>query len=916
MLGVRQFVRNFSSTHAVNDRLRIAIIGQSQFGAEVYKRLLKNNHHVVGVFTIPDILGRPDPLAVAAESDGIPIFKFKRWRMKGQPLLDVLTQYKSVGAELNVLPFCSQFIPMDVINHPKHTSICYHPSILPLHRGASAINWTLMQGDKEGGFSIFWADDGLDTGPILLQRKTVIDPNDTVDTFYNRFLYPEGITAMAEAVDMVSNGTAPKIIQSEDGASYDAMIKKDSVGINWDQPALGIHNFLRGNDKVPGAWTEVNGEHVTLYGSSVWDNAMPSGCTTSLGNQEVIVHDGGMLIFGNDHKAVNVQQIQFENGKMIKASTYGKAEEDVAIEMTLDEIKVADSIKAIWKSVLRITDIADDADFFKLGAGSMEVVRLVDTVKEQCGIELQNDDVYMATTLGDFVKAVILKSRGGEKKKFTFNAVEMHVNNMDIKFPTQLFINNEFVDASDGGTFPSVNPNDESVICQVSKGTLADVDKAVQAAEDAFYKGEWGKMNASDRETLMHKLADLMEENKEELATLESMDSGAVYTLALKTHIGMSINTFRYFAGWCNKIQGSTIPVNHARPNRAFTYTRKEPIGVCGIITPWNYPLMMLAWKMAACLAAGNTVIIKPAQVTSLTSLKFGELVVKAGFPPGVINIVSGSGSVVGQGIADHPRVRKLGFTGSTPVGKTIMESCAKSNLKKTTLELGGKSPLIIFEDCDFDKAVKMGCSSVFFNKGENCIAAGRIFVEETIHDEYVQRVVSEIKKMQIGDPLDRSTDHGPQNHRKHLESLLDYCKTGIEEGATLVYGGKQVDRPGLFMEPTVITDVEDHMFIAKEESFGPVMVISKFKKGDVDGVLSRANDTEYGLASGVFTQDISKALRVVERIEAGTVFVNTYNKTDVASPFGGFKQSGFGKDLGEAALNDYLKIKAVTVEY
>uniref|UniRef100_A0A8C5GGN2 Cytosolic 10-formyltetrahydrofolate dehydrogenase-like n=1 Tax=Gouania willdenowi TaxID=441366 RepID=A0A8C5GGN2_GOUWI len=441
-------------------------------------------------------------------------------------------------------------------------------------------------------------------------------------------------------------------------------------------------------------------------------------------------------------------------------------------------------------------------------------------------------------------------------------------------------------------------------LCDVSLAQKSDVDKAVAAAKEAFEDGEWGKMNPRDRGRLIYKLADLMEEHQEELATIETIDSGAVYTLALKTHVGMSIQTFRYFAGWCDKIQGSTIPINQARPNRNLTFTKKEPIGVCAIIIPWNYPLMMLAWKTAACLAAGNTVVLKPAQVTPLTALKFAELSARAGIPKGVVNILPGSGAVVGQHLSDHPDVRKLGFTGSTEIGKHIMKSCAVSNVKKVSLELGGKSPLIIFSDCDIDKAV-----SVFFNKGENCIAAGRIFVEDSIHDQFVKRVVEEVEKMKIGDPLDRSTDHGPQNHKTHLEKLLEYCQIANMEGATLVYGGKQVQRPGFFFEPTVFTDVQDHMYIAKEESFGPIMIISKFRSG-------RANATEYGLASGVFTQDISKALYVSERLNAGTVFVNTYNKTDVASPFGGFKQSGFGKDLGQEALNEYLRIKAVTIEY
>jgi len=324
---------------------------------------------------------------------------------------------------------------------------------------------------------------------------------------------------------------------------------------------------------------------------------------------------------------------------------------------------------------------------------------------------------------------------------------------------------------------------------------------------------------------------------------------------------------------------------------------------------------MMLSWKMAACLAAGNTVVMKPAQATSLTALKFAELVAQAGFPKGVINILPGSGRVVGEALATHLDVRKLGFTGSTEIGKQIMGYAATTNCKRVSLELGGKSPLIIFADCDMDKAVKNAMSAVFFNKGENCIAAGRLFVEEAIHEDFVRRVIEEAKKMTIGDPLDRSTQHGPQNHREHLEKLLTYIDTGVKEGATLVYGGKRVARKGYFLEPTIFVNVKDGTFISREESFGPIMIISKFD-GNVDTVLKRANDTEFGLSSGVFTRDISKALRVSDGLQAGTVYINTYNKTDVASAFGGFKQSGFGKDLGEDALHEWTQIKTVTIEY
>ncbi|XP_069142725.1 cytosolic 10-formyltetrahydrofolate dehydrogenase-like isoform X1 [Argopecten irradians] len=921
MFASRQFVRYFSTSKAWYEKMRIAVIGQSLFGADVYRLLQKDGHNIVGVFTVPDVNGKPDPLAAAAANDGIPVFKYKRWQVKKQAIPEILEEYKSVGAELNVLPFCSQFIPMDVITFPKKQSIIYHPSLLPRHRGASAINWTLMQGDPSAGFSVFWADDGLDTGPILLQRKTYVDPNDTVDSIYNRFLFPEGVKAMGDAVRMITHGTAPSIVQSEEGATYDAMLnKKALVEINMDQPASAIHNFIRGCDKVPGAWTTIDGQKVTLFGSRLWNRMEPYGNKVNVQGaaQQGVVHKNGLVLYGNDGKMVNVTQIQYENGKMIQANKFGKEDlSQTKLELSPEEEKMISSLKTVWNGILGV-DVEETTDFFKSGAGSMDVVRLVEEVKEKCnGTTLQNEDVYMNTTFEDFSSCVIRRSRGIEDKEpFVFDAVKMRANNMDISFAHQLFIDNEFVDSSDGKTFKTVNPNDESVICEIAKGTPTDVNRAVEAAKAAFYEGEWGRMNARDRGALMFKLADLMEQHQEELATIESLDSGAVYTLALKTHVGMSIATFRYFAGWCDKIQGLTIPINNARPSKNLTYTKREPIGVCGIVVPWNYPLMMLAWKMAACLAAGNTVVLKPAQVTPLTALKFAELVVEAGFPPGVINILPGPGSSIGQAMSEHPDIRKLGFTGSTPIGKTIMTSCGKSNLKKVSLELGGKSPLIIFKDCDLDKAVRMGCGAVFFNKGENCIAAGRLFVEESIHDEFVERVLVEIKKMKIGNPLDRSVDHGPQNHRAHMEKLLEYCDTGVKQGATLVCGGKQCDMPGLFMEPTVFTDVEDHMFIAEEESFGPIMIISKFQDGDVEGVIRRANDTEFGLASGVFTQDINKAMHVADSIQAGTVFVNTYNKTDVAAPFGGFKQSGFGKDLGQEALTEYLKTKAVTVEY
>ncbi|XP_075983493.1 cytosolic 10-formyltetrahydrofolate dehydrogenase [Anticarsia gemmatalis] len=917
---------------APKKKLRVAIIGQSTFAAEVFKLLQRDGHEVVGVFTVLDKGNREDPLATIAAQNGKPVYKYKTWRIKGKVIPEILEQYKSVNADINVLPFCTQFIPMEVITHPKYESICYHPSILPRHRGASSINWTLIEGDTTCGLSIFWADDGLDTGPILLQKSFPATIDDTVDSIYNKYLYPEGIKALAEAVNMVANGTAPRITQTEEGATYDpALFKPETHLIDWSKSGVALHNFIRGLDSSPGATTIIKAQtkegvvdsaanvEVKFFGSSLWQaeyETQGDALVIDGLNKPAVVHEAGLLITANDGVQLNIQRLKV-NGKMINAQNFFKANEDkVTLELTAEEKIFVESARDIWKAILRI-DIDDDTDFFTSGAGSMDVVRLVEEIKDISNVELQNEDIYMNTTFEEFYNIAVLKSRGGNANKdVVYEGVEMDVNKMKIKFPTQLFINGQFVNSDSGKTLTLINPTDESVICKVQSASVNDVDKAVKAAKKAFDEGEWSKISARERGQLLFKLADLMEQHKEELATIESIDSGAVYTLALKTHVGMSIDTWRYFAGWCDKIQGSTIPINHARPNRNLAITKKEPIGVCALITPWNYPLMMLSWKMAACLAAGNTVVMKPAAVCPLTALKFAELCVRAGIPPGVVNILPGSGTVCGQALADHPLVRKLGFTGSTEIGQTIMKSCAASNMKKVSLELGGKSPLVIFEDCDLDKAVRNGMASVFFNKGENCIAAGRLFVEETIHDEFVRRVIAETNKISIGDPLHRGTSHGPQNHKAHMDKLIEFCERGVKEGATLVVGGKRLDRKGYFFQPTVFTDVTDDMWIAKEESFGPIMIISKFSSKNIEDVIRRANNTEYGLASGVFTRDVSRALTFAERIDAGTVFVNTYNKTDVAAPFGGFKQSGFGKDLGQEALNEYLKTKNITIEY
>uniref|UniRef100_F1KT06 10-formyltetrahydrofolate dehydrogenase n=1 Tax=Ascaris suum TaxID=6253 RepID=F1KT06_ASCSU len=908
--------------------MKIAIIGQSAFGADVLNALRENGHQIVVVYTIPDKNGREDLLALEANKLGIPVQKPARWRKKGADgklhlIPEMLEEYRKHGAELNVLPFCTQFIPIEIIEQPKYKSIIYHPSILPAHRGASAINWTLINGDETAGFTVFWADDGLDTGPILLQKSVKVDENDTLNSLYKRFLYPEGVKGMAEAVELIANGKAPRIVQPEKGASYEPYItaKPELAELNWSKNQREMHNFIRGNDKVPGAWLKLNGEKVTLFGSSIYkSSSMPADAievsVNDCPNGKVFVHSKGLLLPASDLKYVNVETVKLPDGRTIPGSKYGSEEEQhEKLVLNDEEKKVEQQLREIWQGILKI-DIEETTDFFESGATSQDVTRLIEETRFRTKAELENTQVYMSPSFGLYVEAVVRKLRGEDEIKLVFDSINIHINDMDISFPHQMYIDGKFVDSVSGRTYETINPTNEKAICSVPKADAKDVDIAVRAAKRAFEEGEWGRMSARDRGKLLFRLADLMEQHKEELATIESIDSGAVYTLALKTHVGMSIDVWRYFAGWTDKIEGRSIPISNARPNQNLCITVREPIGVCGIITPWNYPLMMLSWKMSACLAAGNTVVLKPAQVCPLTALKFAELTAKAGIPPGVVNIVTGSGSEIGQALSNHPLVRKIGFTGSTEVGAQVMSSCACSNIKKVSLELGGKSPLIIFADADLDRAVKQACNAVFFNKGENCIAAGRIFLAESIHDDFVQRMIAETKKMVIGDPLDRATSHGPQNHRAHLLKLVDYVKKGIEDGCRIALGGHHINREGLFFEPTILVDVDDNNFVAKEESFGPVMVVSKFPDDDIEGVLKRANATEYGLAAGVFSKDISKVLRVAQRLQAGTVFVNTYQKTDVAAPFGGYKQSGFGKDLGAEALNEYLHTKTITFEY
>lgn len=543
---------------------------------------------MVGVFTIPDKGSREDILATTAKANGIPVFKFPVWRRKGVTIPEVLQEYKSVGATLNVLPFCSQFIPMDVIDGAELGSVCYHPSILPRHRGASAISWTLIEGDAVAGFSIFWADDGLDTGPLLLTKQCNVEPTDTLDTLYKRFLYPEGIEAMGEAVDMIASGNAPKITQAIEGATYDPpMFKAENQVINLAQPAERIWNFLRALDSVPGAVAYVENEdggeleQVRLYGAKLWTEVPENGKPLKFQglSKPALVYKEGIVITGTDGKMVNIPRIK-KGTRMIDASKWFEQNvQKATVELTEDDRIVESTLRGIWESILKVT-VDSETDFFACGAGSMDVVRLIEEVKDACEVNIENETLFMAPVFSEFFLEVVKATRGSGAGGVSveYDGFILKENKREISIPTQLFINGKFMDAENKKTLDIVNPSTEEVLCKVAVGSRNDVDVAVQAAY-AAYRGEWNQMSPRQRGQLMFKLADLMEAHKEELATIESADSGAVYTLALKTHVGMSIDVWRYFAGWTDKIEGTTIPVSAARPNKVLTFTKREPLG-------------------------------------------------------------------------------------------------------------------------------------------------------------------------------------------------------------------------------------------------------------------------------------------------------------------------------------------------
>jgi aldehyde dehydrogenase (NAD+) len=471
-----------------------------------------------------------------------------------------------------------------------------------------------------------------------------------------------------------------------------------------------------------------------------------------------------------------------------------------------------------------------------------------------------------------------------------------------------MLIGGKWVDSVSGKAFPTVNPANGEVICQVAEGDKADVDKAAKAARKAFEEGPWPKMNASERGRLLNKLADLIEQHQEELAVLETLDNGKPYRDSYNIDLPMSIKCYRYYAGWADKIHGKTIPVE----GPFFCYTRHEPLGVVGQIIPWNFPLLMQAWKWGPALAAGCTIVLKPAEQTPLTALRVAQLAQEAGFPDGVINVVPGFGPTAGAAISSHMDIDKVAFTGEYTTGQLVMEAAAKSNLKRVSLELGGKSPNVVFADADLDAAVEGSWFGLFFNQGQCCCAGSRLFVEEKVHDQFVEKMLKKVKSQKVGDPFDPDTTQGPQVSQEQCDRILGLIEAGKKDGAKLLTGGKRQGERGYYIEPTVFDNVTDEMKIAKDEIFGPVMNILKFK--DVNEVIKRGNQTFYGLAAAVWTKDVSKAHRVAKELRAGTVWVNCYDVFDAAAPFGGFKMSGFGRELGEYALELYTEVKTVYV--
>jgi len=475
----------------------------------------------------------------------------------------------------------------------------------------------------------------------------------------------------------------------------------------------------------------------------------------------------------------------------------------------------------------------------------------------------------------------------------------------------KLLINGEWVDAASGRTFATVNPATEEILAEVAHGEAADVDAAVRAARAAFEDGSpWRKMPHGQRGKIIHKLGDLILEHLEEFALLESLDNGKPYTLAKAADVPLAADLFHYMSGWATKIEGNTIPTSAWDPDQHLAFTLREPVGVCAQIIPWNFPLLMAAWKIGPVLAAGCTTVLKPAEQTPLSALLLGELAMQAGLPPGVFNILTGFGEA-GAALAAHPDVDKVAFTGSTEIGREIVKAAA-GNLKKVTLELGGKSPNVVYADADLNKAIAGSAQAIFFNQGECCVAGSRLYVEESVYDQVVEGIGEQAKQINVGNGLDPQTTMGPLVSQEQFDRVTGYINSGRQDGAKILGGGRVGDR-GYFVAPTVLTDTREDMKAVREEIFGPVVAAAPFR-AETD-ILPTANNTNYGLGAGVFTRDIAKAYRTARRLRAGTVWVNTWNVFDASLPFGGYKESGWGREMGHAVFNSYMETKTVITD-